>query len=202
MVGVSASGLIPSGQLGLHYVAEVGNGRESRNPLVEEPVQNETDDTNHKAFNLAFYARPEAGRGFQAGISAYRDVLVPANAPRIGETIIAAHAVLIRPKYEWLNEAILDRHAIYGSNSVFNTPGFYSQASKQFNFGRPYLRYQYVNVPQNEPVFSDVSLRHGPSVGIRFDPSESVALKLQYDYTFLRNQPGVNALNLQVGFTF
>jgi hypothetical protein len=30
MVGVSASGLIPSGRLGLHYVAEVGNNRESR----------------------------------------------------------------------------------------------------------------------------------------------------------------------------
>jgi hypothetical protein len=29
-----------------------------------------------------------------------------------------------------------------------------------------------------------------------------VALKFQYDYTFLRKQPGVNALNLQIGFTF
>jgi hypothetical protein len=194
--------MIPSRQLGLHYVAEVGNGRESRNPLVEEPVQNEIADTNHKAFNLALYVRPEAVRGFQAGISAYRDVLVPANSPKIGETIFAAHAVLIRPKYEWLNEVLLDRHALYGSNTVFNTPGFYTQASKQFGIARPYFRYQYVNVANNEPVFPDVSLRHGPSLGVRFDPSESVALKLQYDYTFLRNQPGVSALNLQVGFTF
>lgn len=202
MVGVSATGLIPSGQLGLHYVAEVGNERESRNPLVEEPVQNEIADTSHKAFNLALFARPEAVRGFQAGFSVYRDLLVPANAPKIGETILAAHAVLIRPKYEWLNEVLLDRHALIGGNSVFNTPGFYTQASKQFSFGRPYFRYQYVNASTNEPVFPDVSLRHGPSAGVRFDPSESVALKLQYDYTFLRNQPGVNALNLQVGFTF
>ena len=202
MVGVSASGQIPSRQLGLHYVAEVGNERESRNSLVEEPVQNEISDTNHKAFNLALYARPEAMRGFQAGISAYHDVLFPADSSKIGETIYAAHAVLIRPKYEWLNEVILDRHVLIGSNSVFNTPGFYTQASKQFGFGRPYFRYQYVNVANNEPVFPDVSLRHGPSLGIRFDPSESVALKLQYDYTFLRNQPGVNALNLQVGFSF
>jgi hypothetical protein len=202
MVGVSASGLIPSGQLGLHYVAEVGNERGSRNPLTEEPVQNEIADTNHKAFNLALFMRPEAVRGFQTGFSVYRDVLAPANAPRIGETILAAHAVLIRPKYEWLTEVLLDRHAPIGSNIVFDTPGFYTQASKQFSIGRPYFRYQYVNAARNEPVFSDVSLRHGPSLGIRFDPSESVALKLQYDYTFLRNQPGVNALNLQVGFTF
>ena len=32
-------------------------------------------------------------------------------------------------------------------------------------------------------VFPDVGLREGPSVGLRFDASESVALKFQYDYT-------------------
>jgi len=201
-VGVSAFGFIPSGRLGLHYVAEVGNGRASRTPLVEEPVQNEIDDQNRKAFNFAAFARPEAVPGLQTGFSVYRNVLAPVNSPRVGETILAAHAVLIRPKYEWLNEALLDRHAVSGTSRVFKTPGFYSQISKQFGDYRPYLRYQYVNVAANEPVFPDVALRHGPSVGLRFDASESVALKLQYDYTFLRDQPGVNALNLQIGFTF
>lgn len=37
IVGATASGRIPSGSLGLHYVAEIGNGRESRNPLGDEP---------------------------------------------------------------------------------------------------------------------------------------------------------------------
>ena len=201
-VGASASGLIPSGRLGLHYVAEVGNGRESRTPLVEEPVQNEVDDQNRKAFNFALFARPEAVPGLQTGFSVYRDVLAPLNAPKVGETILAAHAVLIRPKYEWLSEALLDRHAVFGTRRVFNTPGFYSQVSKQFGDYRPYFRYQYMNVANDEPVFPDVALRHGPSLGLRYDASESVALKLQYDYTFLRDQPGVNALNLQIGFTF
>jgi hypothetical protein len=202
MVGVSASGQVPSGSLGLHYVAEVGNGRASRNPLEEEPVQNEVDDENHKAWNLALFARPEAVHGLQAGFSAYRDVLAPANSPRVGETILAAHAVLIRPKYEWLNEVVLDRHRLLGTSRVFNTPGFYTQVSRQLASYRPYLRYQYVNVASNEPVFPDVALRHGPSLGLRYDASESVALKFQYDYTFLRNQPGVNELTLQLGFTF
>jgi len=202
MVGVSASGLIPSGSLGLHYVAEVGNGRASREPLNEESVQNEIDDQNHKAFNLALFAKPEAIPGLQAGFSVYRDLLAPAGSPRIGETILAAHAVLIRPRYEWLNEALLDRHAVSGTYSVFNTPGFYTQVSKQFASFRPYFRYQYMNVANNEPVFPDVALRHGPSAGLRYDASESVALKFQYDYTFLRDQPGVNGLTLQVGFTF
>jgi hypothetical protein len=202
MVGVSLSGQIPSGSLGLHYVAEVGNGRASRTPLDEEPVQNEIDDQNHKAYNLAAFVRPEALRGFQAGFSFYRDVLAPANSPRIGETILAAHAVLIRPKFEWLNEALLDRHTLFGTSSVFNTPGFYTQMSRQWASYRPYFRYQYMNVASNEPVFPDVALRYGPTAGLRFDASESVALKFQYDYTFLRNQPGVNGLTLQLGFTF
>jgi hypothetical protein len=201
-VGVSASGLIPSGRLGLHYVAEVGNGRASRAPLIQEPVQNVIDDQNHKAFNLGLFARPEAIRGLQVGFSAYRDLLAPNNSPRIGETILAAHAVYVRPQFEWLNEALVVRHAIFGTSQVFNTPGFYTQISKQFGSYRPYFRYQYVNASDTEPVFPDVRLRQGPSAGIRYDASESVALKLQYDYTALRGQAATNALALQVGFTF
>ncbi len=85
---------------------------------------------------------------------------------------------------------------------TFNTPAFYSQVSKQFGAYRPYLRYQYVNVANGEPIFPDVQLRHGPSAGLRFDASESVALKFQYDYVFLRAQDGVSQLALQLGFTF
>lgn len=201
-VGVSVSGLVPSGALGLHYVAEVGNGRASRSPLDQEPVQNEVDDQNRKAFNLALFSRPDAIRGLQAGFSVYRDVLAPLNSPRIGETILAAHAVYIVPKFEWLNEALVVRHAVFGSPRVIETPGFYSQISKQFGAYRPYFRYEYVNAPDNEPVFPDVGLRSGPSFGLRYDASEAVALKLQYDHTFLRRQPAVDSLGLQVGFTF
>jgi hypothetical protein len=202
IVGATANGRVPSGRTGLHYVAEIGNGRESRLPLSSEPVQNVQSDDAHKAFNLALFARPEAIRGFQAGISVYRDVLSPATASKIGETIVAAHAVLIRPKYEWLSEALLDRHAPAGSATVFHTPGFYVQASRQFGLYRPYFRYEYLNAPRNEPVFPDVGLRHGPIVGLRLDANESVALKFEYNYTVLRDQPAVNGLTGQVGFTF
>jgi hypothetical protein len=201
-VGASLSGLIPSGALGLHYVAEVGNGRASRAPFEEEPVQNVIDDQNHKAYNLALFARPEAIRGLQAGFSFYRDVLAPNESPRIGETILAAHAVYIRPNFEWLNEALVVRHAPLGQSHVFQTPGFYTQISKRFGAYRPYFRYQYVNGSDREPIFPDVGRRQGPSAGLRFDASESVALKLQYDYTTIRNQQAINALALQVGFTF
>ena len=201
LVGATASGQVPSGSLGLHYVAEIGNGRASRTPLTEEPVQNDVDDQNHKAFNFAGFVRPEAVRGLQTGFSFYHDLLAPSGMPRVGESILAAHAVLVRPKYEWLNEALLDRHTVQGSRA-YNTPAFYTQLSRQIGSYRPYFRYQYINVANTEPIFSDVGLREGPSLGLRFDASESVALKFQYDYTKLRNQPAVNALALQLGFTF
>jgi hypothetical protein len=200
-VGVSASGLIPSGRLGLHYVAEVGNGRASRFPGAE-PVQNVIDDNNGKAVNLGVYAKPEGLRGFQTGFSVYHDHLTPINQPNIGELILAAYAVTERPNFEWLNEVVDIRHAPEGGGRVFNTPGFYTQLSRRWGSYRPYFRYQYVNGSDNEPVFPLVGLMHGPSLGLRYDASESVALKLQYDRTWLRHEPAYNALGMQLAFTF
>jgi len=212
IVGLEASGQIPSGKLGLNYVAQVGNGR-SRDPLVE-PVQNYVDDNSRKAVNFALFARPDSIPGLQAGFSAYHDVLSTITSPRIDETIMDAYAVMIRSKFEWLNEALMIRHAPSGQH-VFDTPAFYSQISERFGKYRPYLRYQYINASSQEPVLPQVGLRTGPSVGIRFDPTASVALKLQYDHTLLRRQPGIdgqtcpqlqmcapNAVGVQVDFKF
>src|SRR5436305_182988 len=200
-VGVSASGLIPSGRLGLHYIAEMGNGRASSSPNAEA-VQNVVDENNGKAVNVALFARPDAIRGLQTGVSVYHDGLQPIGGPHIDEMIFAAHAVVQRPSFEWLNEALLIRHAPQGQSHVFETPGFYTQISKAFGAYRPYFRYQYVNESSKEPVFPFVGLQYGPSVGLRFDASESVALKLQYDHTAFRQQQSVNGLALQFAFTF
>ena len=201
-VGVEAYGRIPSGSLGLHYVAEVGNGRESREPIANEPVQNIVSDRNAKAVNFELFARPAKVPGLQLGFSTYRDKLAPANLPvGVGETIFAAHAIYSTPNFEWLNEALVVRHTPEGGHT-FATPGWYSQISKRFGAYRPYFRYQYVNASSNEPIFPDIGLRAGPSAGMRFDASESVALKLQYDFTSLRNQQSVQGLQGQVGFTF
>ncbi len=185
MVGLQASGQIPSGSLGLHYIVEAGNGRTS-DPIAE-PVQNYVDENGHKAFNVAMFARPDALPGLQTGLSVYRDVLSAPASPKVNETIADAYAVLMRPRFEWLNEALMIRHSLVGGR-VYETPAFYSQISERFGMYRPYVRYQYINASSQEPVFPQVGLRSGPSVGMRFDATESVALKLQYDYTMLRRQ--------------
>ena len=66
-VGLSATGRIPSGEVGLHYIAEIGNGRTSRSPL-DEAVQNKVDENNGKAVNLALYARPGGLPGALGGL--------------------------------------------------------------------------------------------------------------------------------------
>src|SRR5262249_32299303 len=50
-VGVSVSGRIPSGDLRLSYVADIGNGRASRTKDAEL-VQNKRDQDNGKSFNF------------------------------------------------------------------------------------------------------------------------------------------------------
>ena len=74
--------------------------------------------------------------------------------------------------------------------------------SRRFGSYQPYFRYQYINGSDREPIFPDVGRMEGPSVGLRYDASESVAFKLQYDYNMARHLPANNALNFQLGFTF
>jgi hypothetical protein len=64
--------------------------------------------------------------------------------------------------------------------------------SERFGLYRPYVRYQYINASSHEPVFPQVGLRTGPSVGLRYDPTSSVALKFEYDYTELKRQAPID----------
>jgi hypothetical protein len=58
-IGITATGKIPSGALGLHWVAEVANGRSE---TAAEPIQNFTDENNRKALNFALYSRPACAK--------------------------------------------------------------------------------------------------------------------------------------------
>jgi hypothetical protein len=198
-VGVTATGRIPSAPFGLRYVAEIGNGRAARSPQAR-PVQTAVDENNGKAFNLGVFARPNQLPGLQTGFSVYRDHLTPAAAPRVGQTIMAAHLVYQNARDELLNEAMAIRHAAAGR--VFYTPGFYTQFSRRFEKFRPFFRYQYVNAPGDDPIFRSVGRRNGPSLGVRYDLSNFVAFKMQYDRTSRRRLSTLDELILQLAFTF
>ncbi len=201
-VGITTAGLVPgTGKLGLHWIAEVSNGRTSSPDRA--PVQNFLSDKNHKAFNLAFYSKPDWLPGLQVGGSYYRDRLVPASLPHINQSIESAYVVYTTPVWEFLNEGIFLRHKPDGQSRVFNTAGFYTQISRKFGkYYRPYFRYQYVNVPGGDLVYPQVGRQDGPSVGMRFDFTNYAALKFQYNRLYQRGLPPGNGFDGQVAFTF
>jgi len=212
-VGVNMTGKVPSGKLGLNWVVEVGNGR-AWGPNAE-PAQNNQDRNNSKSINAGLFIRPERFSGLQVGFSIRHDNLtIP--LPSVHETIATAHAVFINSKYEILNEAVYVRHDEIPGSSVFNTSAFYTQWSRAFKAFRPYLRYQYFNAPNDDPVYfyanpndfappsatSFIGRLNGPSLGLRWDFTEHSALKFQYDRISLRGFDTVNGLTSQVAFTF
>jgi hypothetical protein len=200
-IGVSTTGTIPSGKLGLNYIAEYGSSDTIRPTL--DGLGNQ-DENNGNQINFGLFARPESVSGMQIGASVYHDRVSDfARGPsvRLGQTIANVHGVYVRHGIEFLNEGFLIRHAYEQSPLVFNMPAFYSQVSKRFGPVRPFFRYQYTNA-NPESLLKDISLRRGPSFGMRYDFNENFALKTQFDHTARRNQPDLNSLHLQLAFTF
>jgi hypothetical protein len=200
-VGVTATGLVPgTDKLGLHWIAEVGNGRSS-SPFAS-PVQNFLSDRNHKDFNVAAYIAPEWARGLQIGGSYFRDRLVPAGIPHVEQHIESLYAVYITPRWESLTEGVLLSNRIDGQSKIYRTPLLYSQLSLKFGNFRPYVRYQYVNSPANDPVNIYTGRYQGPSVGLRMDFTDYAAFKVQYNRLDQRAVLPLNGVDLQLAFTF
>jgi hypothetical protein len=206
IVGVSATGLVPrTGKLNLHWTAEVGNGESSSfigQPIVAQPVQNFLTDTNHKAFNLAAYVRPDWLSGLQIGGNYYNSERVPAGIPHVANTITGLYVIYITPVWEFLNEFQVQRDRSLGSSVTFNAPLGYTQVSRKFGLYRPYFRWQEVNVPAADPLYGFVGRYEGPSVGLRMDFSAYVAFKMQYNRLYTRAALPENGLDSQVSFTF
>jgi hypothetical protein len=207
-VGVTTYGKIPSGKLGLSYVAEIGNGRDHL--VGGEPAQNTHDSNNGKSLNVALFARPSALPDVEVGFSIYHDYVTFSDNINHGEVIATVHATYLNSKYEFLNEAMLVRHtgSSTGAPGAFHTPAFYTQFSRAFGKYRPYFRYQYINAGEGDPIYGDktdgplVGRRQAPSVGVRYDFNEHAAFKLQYDRMTIRGEGSSNQLDSQFAFTF
>ncbi len=200
-VGLSFTGSIPSGKLGLNYLAEYGSSHMIRPDLNGQTL---TDENNGNHVNFGLLVRPEFLPGLQIGGSIYHDRISDfAKGPdvRLGQMIVNAHVVYIRHGIEFLNEGFLIRHAYEHSSTVNDTPAFYSQISKRFRRTRPFFRYQYINADVGG-ILNDLDLRYGPSFGVRFDFTDSIAFKTQLDHTVRKGEPDLNGLHMQLAFAF
>jgi hypothetical protein len=200
-VGLSFTGSIPSGGVGLNYIAEYGSSDTIR-PALNGKTSDDENNGNH--INIGMFARPELVPGLQIGGSIYHDQIsdfIRGPSIRLGQTIVNGHVIYIRHGIEFLNEGFLIRHAYEQSLTVFNMPAFYSQISKQYGHIRPFFRYQYINANPSS-LFQDVGLREGPSFGARYDFNDFIAFKAQMDHTLRKGEPDLNGLHFQLAFTF
>jgi hypothetical protein len=219
-IGVSVTGKIPSGRLGLNYIAEYGSADTIRPDINGDGLLNDENNGNH--VNLGIFLTPDWLHGLRIGGSVYHDhisdlllngdddepvAVSTAEAggsptARWGQTIVNGHVVYVSGRTEFLSEGFLIRHALIGSSDVFDTPAFYAQFSKKFKAIRPFVRYQYVNASPRNVIFDDVGLRYGPSFGARYDLNDSLSFKAQLDHTARRGLPNLNGLQLELAAAF
>jgi hypothetical protein len=201
-LGVSITGLVPSEQMGLHYLFEYGSSDTIRPELDRPGVLEDENNGNH--INVGLFSRPSQLPGLQIGASFYHDKISGfelGQGIRLGQSIVNGHVVYMGHGVEFLNEGFLIRHTREDNHVTFNMPAFYSQFSKKFGAVRPFVRYQYINANAHS-IFDDVGLRHGPSFGIRYDLNGNVALKAQLDHTMRRALPDLNGLQMQLAVAF
>jgi hypothetical protein len=199
-IGITATGAIPSGGLGLHWVTEVANGRSASHPEV--PIQNFADENTSKAVDAGLYAKPDGLRGFQAGFSIYHDIMHPTEGPAVNENIFTGHVVYSNSKVEFLNEAALLRHAVENTSRVYRSLTGYTQVSYAFGKFRPFFRYDYQNIPEGDPLFGSQGKLRGPSFGLNRHISNYVVLKLQYGRLFQTSHLSANDFQIQLAFAF
>jgi hypothetical protein len=199
-VGVTTTGLVPgTGTTGLHWIAEVGNGRASTTGTG--PVQIFAADRNYKSNNVAVFIKPEWFEGLQVGASSYHDRLYPDGVTRVNQSITGVYAVYIDPNWEFLNEAAFLRNEMDADGRRFASTLMYTQLARKVGTFHPYARFQYVNSPEGDPVNVFIGTYKGPSLGLRYDISSYVAVKAQYNRLYT-DGPTANGLGFQVAFTF
>jgi len=204
-IGLTAHGEIPSGSLGLHYVAEVGNGRAyvaATSP--DNPVQDVIDSNDHKAFNLALTARPSHLPGFQYGTGLYLDQLSPEGQVRTDEKIWHNFALYKDARWEFIAEYYVVAHRPAGGASTRSTLWF-AQIAHQFGPFRPYLRYTSTEVPATDDAFGllDATGRHrSTAFGLRWDFETYAALKAQFDAVKVDSGRSSDDFTLQLALTF
>ena len=199
-MGVSISGAIPSGSVGLHYIAETGNShtwgwpRSTGNKSVQF----------HGAVNLALLARPRHLPGMQAGISLYRDSFSPEAAYELNRRILAAHIIYRKGRLEFLNEGMIALFR-YESHRIANVPGFYSQLGFRVHGSwTPFVRYENLsahaaaqNVIEQYMPWRNVYLG-----GARYDVLENLALKVEAGREAGTNHGSWLRSAVQLAFTF
>ncbi len=201
-VGVSINGRIPSGDLNLHYVVEGGS---SRNYGDTEGFLE--DFSFNRATNLAVYSQPRGAPGLEIGFSTYHDLFSPAAGIGLDRSVWMVHVVYVQGRVEFLNEGM--RIGLSdGSLGSGTGLGFYSQIAYRIaSSWKPYARVEYLNAYGTGAINTATARQYVPwktvyTGGVRYDLTDSVALKFELGQESDYLRPSYISAAVQLAFTF
>jgi hypothetical protein len=202
-VGVSVNGRIPSGDLNLHYVVEAGSSRN-----YGDTAGLGLDYSFNHATNLAIYAQPLGVPGLEIGFSTYHGQFSPAAGYQLDRAVWMVHFVYVRGRVEFLNEGMrigMQDVLVSGSGTGL---GFYSQIAYRIaSSWKPYARVEYLNAYGTGVLETPVDRQYVPwrtvfTGGVRYDLTESVALKFELGRETDYLRPSYITAAAQLAFTF
>lgn len=212
-VGIQVEGDIPSGPVGLGYVAGVGNGRAGN---IARPGDN-GDVNNNRAVVASIFSRPRRWNALQIGGAVYHDKITPLpelpGNPSFKEWITSAHLVWSRETPEFISEFAAVRHRNELTSALYISRAVYAQVAYRLpgpaHKLKPYYRFEFSNIAGNDPLFavSDpaVAVRdlNGSTAGLRYDIINLAAFKAEYRRVRRTpTEPAVNGFFAQTSFTF
>ena len=199
-VGVSARGTVPGTGSTFHYLAEVGNGRTWHATERQDEEGSKADLNSAKAANAGISFRPDWWRGFELGASVYWDTIPSDTLGPVAHRIGAAFATYRTPRVEVLAEWLVLTHNT--DDLSYRNDGGYVQASRAWGKWRPYYRYDRLSIAAGTPFLGATESSETHVVGVRFEPSEWVGLKAQYERGFLGTRRGIDGLRSELVFVF
>ena len=202
-VGVSVNGRIPSGGLNLHYVLEVGSSRN-----YGDTAGLTSDFSFNGATNVSIYSQPRGVPGLEIGFSTYHDRFSPAAEFRLQRSVSMVHFVYVNGRVEFLNEGVMIGMRAPSGGGSGTGLGFYSQIAYRIaSSWKPYARMEYLNVYGTGLVNTALARQSLPwstvyTGGVRYDLTESVALKLELGRETDYLRPSYTSAAAQLAFTF
>jgi len=202
-VGAIVEGAIPSGGVGLSYIAGVGNGRGENIARGGDAG----DINDNRALNARVFAKPDALYGLEVGVSYYRDTITQEMSEQdFDEWIGSAFLVYDRENPQVIAEYFHIEHEGVSTGEVSKSDAYYIQVAYRLPWwkGRlmPYTRFESTDIAENEQVFTKEFDLERYLLGVRIDVSSYVAVKAEYRHESINSGPFLDGLFAQIAFTF
>lgn len=226
-VGGLLEGVNPAGGMNLSYKAGVGNGR-GNDP---SQAGDAGDSNNNRAWLLTADLRPDALYEMEVGAAFYNDKITfaeTATTPKSEylEKIVSAHFVWHSETPEVIAEWTRSSHEAETGPRRWDNDAWYVLVAYRlpgsFERWKPYVRYEDVDIdegdptdgrlrllsagspfgPDHDPVYGGLADREEAILGLRWDFTDTLAVKGEYRRTTTGTQKDVHGAYLQICYAF